>query len=75
MNPLMRLRSRFHLLKMWLVVGLGTGCVGQGPPDNGVESVTKDIQGGTLVGAGGIGYAVKLDYASPAVRVSVRVPD
>jgi len=66
MNPLMGLRS-FHLSKTWLgvmlVVVLGAACIGQGPPGDGVESVTKGIQGGTLVGAGGIGYAVKIDQA------------
>ena len=61
----MGLRSCFHLSKTWpvvmLVVLLGADCVGQDPPGNGVESVTKDIQGGTLVGPGGMGFAAKID--------------
>jgi hypothetical protein len=67
MNPHLGRRSCFHLSKTWpvvmLVVVLGAGCVGQDPPGNGVESVTRDIQGGTLVGSGGMGLAAKIDQA------------
>jgi MYXO-CTERM domain-containing protein len=44
-----------------LAAALVANCVGQGEPENGVESVTKDIKNGTLMGTGGIGFAVKID--------------
>ena len=46
-----------------LAVVLGANCVGQGAADNGVESVAKDIKNGTLMGTGGIAFAVKIDQA------------
>ena len=61
----MGLRNCFHLSKTWpvvlLVVVLGAGCVGQGPADEGAESVARGIQGGTLVGPGGMCFAAKID--------------
>jgi V8-like Glu-specific endopeptidase len=57
--------SCFRLSKTWtvvmFVVGFGAGCVGQGPADDGVESVGRGIQNGTLVGPGGMGFAAKID--------------
>lgn len=44
-------------------VVMGATCVGQGPPESDVESVAKGIRNGSLMGTGGIGYAVKIDQA------------
>jgi V8-like Glu-specific endopeptidase len=67
MNPLMGLPRRFHLLKTFpvamLTLGFGAGCIGQSPSDKDVESITRGIQGGTLLGPDGIGFAVKIDQA------------
>ncbi len=63
----MALRSCSHLSRTWpfvmTFVVMGATCVGQAPPDSDVESVAKGIRNGSLMGTGGIGYAVKIDQA------------
>jgi V8-like Glu-specific endopeptidase len=45
------------------VVALAATCVGQGTSESGVESTVRAIQGGSLMGTGGIGFAAKIDQA------------
>jgi hypothetical protein len=53
-----------RLSKTWpvsLIIGVASVACGQVAPEEGVTPVAQEIQGGTLMGADGIGFAVKID--------------
>ena len=56
-------RSRFaKTTSVALIIGVATAaCGGQSAPEDGVVSVGEGIRGGTKMGTGGIGFAVKID--------------